>query len=53
MSYYQPSPSVGYSSSGTTPLRQFVPNYQARSDYLPGVVKDGVNPTTADLVEIT
>jgi hypothetical protein len=49
MSYYQPSPSVGY---GTTPLRQFVPTYQARSDYLPGVVKEGANNNTANVVII-
>jgi hypothetical protein len=49
MSYYQPA----YTTTGSTSLRQFVPNYQTRSDYLPGVVREGVNPTTADLVKIT
>jgi hypothetical protein len=47
MSYYQP-----VNSYGTTPLRQFVPSYQARSDYLPGVVKEGANTYTADVVRI-
>jgi hypothetical protein len=41
-----------YASGGSTSLRQFVPNYQTRSDFLPGTVREGSNPTTADVVTI-
>lgn len=34
------------------PLRHYVPHYQPRSDYLPGVVREGTNPTVNDLVLI-
>lgn len=51
MSYIQPGYSTGYTTAGSTSLRQFVPTYQTRSDYLPGVVREGSNQTTADLVK--
>lgn len=31
-------------------IRQFVPTYVVKSDYLPTVVHEGHNPTTSDLV---
>jgi hypothetical protein len=37
MSHYTSQPV--YVSNGVTPLRNFVPNYQTHSDYLPGVVR--------------
>ncbi len=34
----------------TQSIRQFVPTYVVKSDYLPTVVHEGHNATTADLV---
>ena len=41
---------MSYYPGGQTSVRQFIPNYVVKSDYLPTVVRDGNNATTADLV---
>ena len=43
-----------YQTHGTNShrLREFVPTYQVRSDYLPGAVREGNNPQVNDLVTI-
>lgn len=35
----------------TGSIRQYVPTYTLKSDYLPTVVHEGGNPTTQDLVQ--
>jgi hypothetical protein len=39
MSYYPQSYGLANSANRPSQLRQFVPNYQTRSDYFPGIVQ--------------
>jgi len=43
-----------YQTHGTNAhrLREFIPTYQVRSDYLPGTVREGNNPQVNELVTI-
>lgn len=43
---------IDMSFSQQSSLKQFIPTYVVKSDYLPTVVQQGQNATTADLVHL-